>query len=1439
MAKKSTQPTDLERRLTEKEAEISRYKHELAIEAALDKVRSRAMMMHKSDELRQVIATIFDQLQQLGFDSSASLLAIYNDDFSSEHWIAGLTHDQLPTSYHVPACDHPYYTEEFEAWKQGLPFKELIFEGEQKVEYARIMLEISDYKLLPEEFKKEMLSPERLYISNAHMKYGLMEVWGDQRLDPPSIDILKRFAKVFEQSYTRFLDLEKAEKQAREAQIEAALERVRAAAMAMNNSSELENVVKIIREQMALLGQAQLETIAVHLYPEKGDKFQSYYAIRSPHRKKGKVLSGTTWFSKSDTAIARKMLALYHSESVEYELENQGKVLDEWQDMVLEYIPGMKEEWDGHIPVYQYWYFADFSGGTFVLIPREEPNEEAKSLLRRIASVFDIAYLRYLDLQKAEAQAKEAKIEAALERVRSASMAMHESNELHTVITILANQLSALGIEMDSCQIEEKSDDSRDQNFWLAIAPTSEAGYTIVRRIFIPFKDIKWFTAIEEARNKGKSGLTDTFSKSEKDAFFNHYFKTSSHKNVPEERKTYILSTEGMTRAAVLTHRSMVSILRYNSHPFSREEYDILKRFAAVFEQSYTRFLDLKKAEAQAREAQIEAALERVRASTMAMHRSTELPDTAQVMFEQFITLGSEPWVFAFCIFRDGSHMADNWACSRVGPMSPMEIPHNEDSVFINIYNAWKEKKPLHIEEVHGQRLVDHFEYVKGIQSIGQSIEEMSDHGIDLPEHIFFNCANFKYGYVMFGTYDNRKENHDIFLRFSKVFEQTYTRFLDLQSAEERAREAEIEASLERIRSRAMAMHRTDELNEVVGVIFEELRQIGFDNTLCSIGIYDEETKGADWWTYIENKELPGSYHFPYLEGRWFKEVYEAWVTKKPYHYIELHGDDLKLQEKLTFEYTEWSLLPDEVKEAMLEISSESIKACYISMNCGMLEVVIDSPLNEDQIRLLQRFTSVIDFTYTRVDDLEQAEARTREAVQQASLDRIRAEIASMRTARDLEIITPLIWRELTTLEVPFFRCGVFIVEEEAEQVKSYLSTPSGESLAAMEVNFGELDLIDQTVAHWKKQEVYRDHWDRQQFIDFTRNMMDRGLIDDKVKYQGAIEAPESLHLQLAPFKQGMLYVGSAEPLEDNQIALIQELANAFSVAYARYEDFNQLEAAKKEVESALSDLKATQAQLVQSEKMASLGELTAGIAHEIQNPLNFVNNFSDVSTEMIDESIEELENQDLSEVKEILTDLKGNLEKIHHHGARASSIVKGMLEHSRASSNERTEVDINAMCDEYLRLAYHGLRAKDRTFNATYETDFDHEVPKLKVVSQDIGRVLLNLINNAFQAVEEKYKSGIDGYSPQVFIKTQLSSSGGGKEEKSVQISVQDNGTGIPEKIRDKIFQPFFTTKPTGQGTGLGLSLSYDIIKAHGGEIKVESEVGWGTAFVLCLPVS
>jgi len=638
-----------------------------------------------------------------------------------------------------------------------------------------------------------------------------------------------------------------------------------------------------------------------------------------------------------------------------------------------------------------------------------------------------------------------------------------------------------------------------------------------------------------------------------------------------------------------------------------------------------------------------------------------------------------------------------------------------------------------------------------------------------------------------------------------------------------------IEAALERVRTKALAMQHSDDLPITIASLLRELNHIGLASEYSGIGIINNKRKQAEFWTTInpeggqdalEKGKISLSGH-PFLDGMLY-----SWENQEPHTYI-LQGDEYHDYYQL-FESSGVKLSRDAIKES----SSQTLQFCYTAMfPAGALTIFRSKPIVETNSHIIQRFADVFHLAYTRFQDLRNSEANVREEMKQASLDRVRGEIASMRTKEDLSEITPIVWKELTSLGVPFIRCGVFIVDEVRKSIQSYLSKPDGSSLGVFNLPYNANDFSKMMVDHWRKGKAYQDHWNKDQFLKFVQSMIKQGHIKDEKTYQGAASPPESLDLHFFPFAQGMLYVGNTTLLEDDDFQLVHSLAEAFSIAYARYEDFTKLEQAKNKMELTLRELKSTQTQLIHAEKMASLGELTAGIAHEIQNPLNFVNNFSEVSIDLIEEMVEEIAKGNDGEINLITEDLKQNLSKINHHGKRASSIVKGMLEHSRTGKRQKELADLNVLADEYLRLAYHGLRAKDKTFNADFNIELDKDLPKVNVISLDIGRVLLNLINNAFYAVSMRAKNENNGYIPTVMVRTK-------KLKDQVEITVKDNADGIPPDVLDKIFQPFFTTKPTGQGTGLGLSLSYDIItKGHGGVLKIDTKVGEGTEFIIVLP--
>ena len=525
----------------------------------------------------------------------------------------------------------------------------------------------------------------------------------------------------------------------------------------------------------------------------------------------------------------------------------------------------------------------------------------------------------------------------------------------------------------------------------------------------------------------------------------------------------------------------------------------------------------------------------------------------------------------------------------------------------------------------------------------------------------------------------------------------------------------------------------------------------------------------------------------------------------------------------------------EDLKNIILSLDINSEEKERLLKQLKAVQKTIDSAEFRYQRTIMDKaaITNILNASISEIEKQKAViEKQKKEATHRASLDSIRAEIASMRTTKDLEKITPLIWLELNILNIPFVRSGVVLVhDEDTEKLGIYLATPDGKSIASLQINANQTVFSQKIFNSWKKKQALIDQWNETTFLEWANSLVKLGAIASAEDY--LMSNPiQNLYLHFLPFPQGMLYVGNVNLLTEEELSLAQSLADTISTAYARYEDFNKLDAAKQQVDNTLKDLRSAQQQLIQSEKMASLGELTAGIAHEIQNPLNFVNNFSELNKELITELVEEVKKGNTADVDLLANDIKENSEKINFHGKRAGDIVKGMLQHSRKSEGKKEPTDINALCDEYLRLSYHGLRAKDKAFNAKFETSFDETLPEIKVVTQDLGRVILNLINNAFYSVTEKKNQLGEGYEPTVKISTK-------HNKGTAEIRVYDNGNGVPASIKDKILRPVFTTEPAGLGTGLGLSLSYDIIaKVHSGNLTVESREGEFAEFIIQLPL-
>ncbi len=1282
---------------------------EAQIEAALERVRAGTMAMHNSSELADAAGVLFHQLVVLGIIPKRCFIGIIDKDKKSEDiYLTSSEGKVIPGTDSVPMMDQKYLREVYNAWKNKKGHLSYKLQGQQRVDWTTYIM--NKAKLSLPEYTPDKLNLKHLQNEPAVFNYfffssGYIGLHTLDDLSETEIDMLKRFAAVFQQTYTRFLDLQKAEEQAREAQIEAALERVRSRSMGMHKSNELRDVVRLLYKEFRILV-TDIHSVNIQLNLDSSKDIHFWASVGED------IYPELYHLPYSDLPIFEKFYNAFNSPGegfFEHLLNKEEKDAFFSELFKIQPVPPKRKKMiqiaEGMVMM---GWFHKHSGIDIVRYNLERFNEEEKDIVKRFAAAFEQTYIRFLDLQKAEAQAREANIVAALERVRSLALGMRKSEEVGKVTDSFFAEFKKLTVKIIGCSMIVADEKNDSMEIWrarsgLAVKPFSKSSLSWIMSV-VKKNSPEWYSEFRKTLGSKKGYMQTELSGEERLRFLNNNSEQSGF--TPRERERYIKTMPPRFITSFLFFKLGYLALT-SEKELPEENLSIARRFVEVFDFAYTRFLDLQKAEAQAREAEIELALERVRARTMAMHKTDELQEVVRVVAEELKNTGVilDTWGAVICTYFQDSKDVLHWTATDdpAHPSIPYLLPYFKDKLFDE---AWASKNrgddyfakvfSYDVKNAFFNYAFEHSDYRQLPDDYKKIILESKNHGLA--------WAWSNNSAIMIPSTQGdlpSEEEKLILIRFAKVFEQAYIRFLDLQKAEAQARESEIQLALERVRARTMAMHKSDELAETAAILFQQMTELGVTPERINICLIKEEDNILEVWA-TDQQGIKINHHFNASldEPTTGKRVYDAWKEKKKSIIIDLSGKELNDWIRYVREVMGMAIKDELVKEHRIH------SVAFFSQ--GMILTTTPEPLPKESIKLLERFADVFNLTYRRFLDLQKAEAQAQEAIKQASLDRVRGEIASMRTTEDLNRITPIIWRELKTLEVPFIRCGVFIIDEDNAVTHVYLTTPEGKSLGVLNLSFDANELTTNTVEYWKKKQVYKEHWNKEEFITWTKSMMELGQVQNAETYQGSSTPPESLNLHFVPFAQGMLYVGDIYPLTEEKLDLVKTLAEAFSIAYARYEDFKNIEEAKNKIEITLNELKAAQAQLVQSEKMASLGELTAGIAHEIKNPLNFVNNFSDISRELLEEIKTELENNNKEEILAILEDLKLNLEKINQHGKRADSIVKGMLLHSRGTSGEKTLTDINDLLEQYVNLAYHGMRAQDKEFNITIEKDYD-----------------------------------------------------------------------------------------------------------------------------------
>ncbi|MCG8605379.1 hypothetical protein MJD09_10310, partial [bacterium] len=1151
------------------------------------------MAMHKSDELREVIASVFEQMKSLGFDPRATSLGIYKEDVSSEHWFAGFTHEVLPQSYHIPYCEHRYYQDEVAHWKNRLAFKELIFEGNDKVEYAKWLFKNSDFKNLPAEFKKEMINPKRLYISNAYMKYGFIEALGDDPASEETISVIKRFANVFEQCYTRFVDLQKAEQQAREAQIETSLERVRAASMAMHKSEELINVATVMYGEFKNLGMTQSAYCGFALIDEERE-VQEFWGSQTDSN----LMERFTLPLFGDRVFQERYEAWKRKEPLFRQILNPAELKKHLEVAVPDAQATEDEKRaKADMPKTTHFYFGNFRQGYLQIISSEPLNEEQESILARFASVFQQTYTRFLDLQKAEDQAKEAQIEAALERVRSASMAMHKSDDLRSVIAVIFEQLGTLGFDTPACGLIIYDEVNLGMHNWF-----SGFGEEVFpQSYFIPEFDHPYYQAQKEGWKDGVAFKTFIFEDDLKKTYDNFVFSKSDFRKLPKTAIKTFKKKNKWILCDAFTSYGMIEIM--GDEPISESKVLILQRFAKVFDQAYTRFLDVQKAEAQAREAQIEAALERVRARAMAMHHSDELKSVIATLFEQLQELDFDASGCSFVIFNKTDKSYVQWMSGFGKEIYPesYHVPYFDHPYYNAQLEAWQEGEEYlefrldrALKDSYGEFVFEHSDFKKLPQKIKDAINL---------DDVWMMCNAFmSHGAIeaVTGAEPLPLEQADILKRFAKVFDQTYTRFLDLQKAEEQAREAQIETALERVRARTMAMHKSEELADAASVLFQQLAALGIEPAVCGFTILNHENYMGDLYFSVKGKVFPQKTSFPHDLTRNTRKIYNEWKKGSEFLTTVMKGKRQEQENRKLDAY--WKAQGVELFSDLTEFFEEQGIAemrkkqvvHYAYFSHGFLHFSHHKHVSE--VEVLKRFAKIFDQTYTRFLDLQKAEEQAREAQIEAALERVRAAGMAMHYSEDLAEASTILFEQLADLGIEARRVGFALPDDEKQQFTIWSTVRDDHGKASLLSAFLYYDqhlLYPKMIGDWHAGKKI-----------FRYELHGRDLQNYYKSWNKTFETPKALlrtlkentseYYQFASFDQGMIYAFTAQPLNEGQHQLLLRFANAFELTYTRFLDLKKAEAQAREaqVEAALERVRSRTMGMRRSEELSETASL-------------------------------------------------------------------------------------------------------------------------------------------------------------------------------------------------------------------------------------------------------
>ena len=1345
---------------------------EARLAEAVERVREYAVSMRHSSDLMTLVGVMFEEVQGLGIDVACPTIVFLNPE--SDH-CAYYNSFPNPAQYGISWTSPNLVAYSDEIATQvggGRSYNEWI-QGEDGQKWQQGASWV-DRGTIPEDYARE--GAEALGLSRPVLEWterewirasvpfdqGLLKLatWEDH---PQLTAVAEALTDALSLGYVRFLDLQRLEEQNRNLEVEQALERVRTQVAAMQESHDLFELHAAMGAEMRRLG-VECSGIGINLFDQEAGvvrRFTGWAARRgSPDEGASEEAdwefwrSGQTWVRHCSSEEIEK----WYAEAV-----RRGSISEEEAKSLPQ-----EGRWVVDVP---------FAQGTLATNrPGSEPfSDDDIAILERLTEVFALGYTRYLDLQAAEERAAEAVREAAYERVRARALAMQKSEDLAEVAAAVFDELAGLvPAQLWRCWIALVDDESKSAEIWLTSAETGKAVMADTRFVLAGHP-------VNESMYRGWERGEDYFSMDLQGEVLRDVirFNLEAGMDLPEWR----------TRPAEdLPERLIIYDVYFPSgfihvafqEPLTERDLNTLRGFRDVFSLAYTRFEDLQAAEERAARSAREAAYERVRSAVLASRGTEDIIAAADLMGEELRALGVPASASGINIVDEEAgewrQFAGTAATARLEdpnwPEIAKVVEHWRDARTYMRPPKWSEWDVEGAREWAGEEGVSFLHSVKVVVDVAFTYGTLAMSSAEVDEF--------------------SEEDIAILQGFAEVIDLAYTRYLDFEKLEAQNRQLEIEQILERVRGRALAMHRSEDLMDVAATVFGELRNLNVAIRRCGFAICNDAVDPPEmemWLTTTEGDAVrTGKYAMDAGAASYMEGIYTAWKHGEEHHCYDLHGDQLRAAVLHLVE--ERGLSFPDLEGSSQEALPERMWFNYLFFRHGCLVVHTLEPLAGAEIlHVLKQFAAIFGIAYSRFLELQQAEEYARQAQRRAAVDRVRAEIATMRSSADLEHLTPLIWQELTDAGVSFFRCGVFIATDDGRRVQSYLTNPEGESLAVLDLAAESHPLLEQVMASWQAKRLLTEQWDRETFLGWMDRLQEQGQDVERGRYLDAEEPPESLNLHFIPFAQGMLYVGSAAPLPEDDLSLVQEIATAFSVAYARYRDFERLEEANRRLQEATEQK----------------SQFLSRMSHDLRTPMNAIIGYTRILLRRAKDALEDRQYR--------------NLENIQTSADNLLRLINEILDLSRIEAGRielRPEpVDVGQLVGECVTsvapLARPGVELVQEL----------GDVPKVTTDGDRTRRVVMNLLGNAVKFTEAGS------------ITVSLNSVDSG-----VELAVADTGVGIPAEDLPHIFEEFRQVErqvgDKTEGTGLGLAIAARSVEMLGGTISAESEVGVGTTFTL-----